>query len=235
MSSSNPNGVWSYGSSAGFTAPMTLYNQTTQPGVHGANAQYWSSAPNVTATSSVQFNNGPAYNDGNVNIPANGLTLVWFGAQYSDLVFTAPAAGMYYVAGSFLGSQNNVGSVVGVVANGSVIFNSTVTSEGQTAPFNATVSMTAGGTMVFSAGPGGGNQNTGLSLAIIGPLGTVGAAPSITSIVNDASFTAGSGISTGSCVAVFGSGLAPAGDSRTWNLRRKLSMASFLPAWMVRR
>jgi hypothetical protein len=94
-SRSNPNGVWSYGYSVGFTAPVTLYTQTTQPGVHGPNAQYWSSSAGITATSSVQFNDGPAYNDGNVDIPANGLTLVWFGAQYSDLIFTAPASGTY--------------------------------------------------------------------------------------------------------------------------------------------
>jgi hypothetical protein len=72
--------------------------------------------------------------------------------------------------GSFLGSQHNIGSVVGVAANGGVLFSSTVTSEGQTVPFNATVALTAGSTVVFSAGPGGGNQNTGLSLVVNGPL-----------------------------------------------------------------
>ena len=42
-------------------------------------------------------------------------------------------------------------------------------------------------------------------------------APTITAVVNDASFTAGGPISTGSWVAIFGTGLAPAGDSRKWN------------------
>jgi hypothetical protein len=149
----------------------------------------------------VQFNNGPAYNDGNVDISANGLTLVWFGAQYSDLVFTAPATGVYSLTGVFLGAQNNVGSVVAVVANGSVVFNSTVTSEGQTVPFNATVNLTAGNTVVFSAGPGGGNQNTGLSANVTGPLGIP---PAVNSVVSDASFTGGGSISSGSWVAVFG-------------------------------
>lgn len=169
-SHSNPNGVWSYGYSSGFTAPVTLYTQTSQPGVHGPNAQYWSSSPAITATSSVQFNDGPLYSDGNVDIPAQGLTLVWFGAQYSDVVFTAPATGDYSLTGVFLGSQHNIGSVVGVVVNGRLVFNSTVTGEGQTVPFTATVTLTAGSTVVFSAGPGGGNQNTGLSAAVTGPL-----------------------------------------------------------------
>jgi uncharacterized protein (TIGR03437 family) len=43
------------------------------------------------------------------------------------------------------------------------------------------------------------------------------AKPAITGVVNDASFTAGGAISTGSWVAIFGTGLAPAGDSRKWN------------------
>jgi len=42
-------------------------------------------------------------------------------------------------------------------------------------------------------------------------------APTITAVVNDASFAAGGPISTGSWVAIFGTGLAPAGDSRKWN------------------
>jgi hypothetical protein len=41
--------------------------------------------------------------------------------------------------------------------------------------------------------------------------------PAIMGIANDASFTAGGAISTGAWVAIFGTGLAPAGDSRKWN------------------
>jgi hypothetical protein len=36
----NPNGVWSYGWSAGFTSPITPYDQTVQNGVNGPQAQY---------------------------------------------------------------------------------------------------------------------------------------------------------------------------------------------------
>jgi uncharacterized protein (TIGR03437 family) len=42
-----------------------------------------------------------------------------------------------------------------------------------------------------------------------------GATPTVTGVVSDASF--GSSISTGSWVAIFGTNLAPAGDSRLWN------------------
>lgn len=41
--------------------------------------------------------------------------------------------------------------------------------------------------------------------------------PSITSIVNDAGFVSGAPVASGSWVAIFGAGFAPAGDSRTWN------------------
>ncbi len=76
LSHSNPNGVWSYGYSTSFTSPVSLYTQTLQPGVHGPNAQYWSSSPNITAQSSVQYNDGPAYSDGNMTFwPTNWCSL----------------------------------------------------------------------------------------------------------------------------------------------------------------
>jgi len=165
---SNPNGVWSYGYSSGFTGPVTLYDQTLQNGVNGPNAQYWvSSSVDIGTSPAAEFNDGPAYDDGNVDFLANEFVLVaGIGGQYSDLVFTAPAASQYSVGGSFRGDQYGVGTVVGIVANGSVIFSSSVTSEGQIVPFQATVTLNSGNTVVFSVGPGGGLQNTGLSATI---------------------------------------------------------------------
>ena len=52
------------------------------------------------------------------------------------------------------------------MSNGEVLFNSSVTAEGQTVPFNTDVSLKAGNTVVFSAGPDGGLQNTGLSATV---------------------------------------------------------------------
>ena len=65
---------------------------------------------------------------------------------------------------------------------------------------------------------GGDRDNQGVGAAwvfVSGPPTPV--KPAITGIVNDASFIAGAAISTGSWVAIFGTGLAPAGDSRKWN------------------
>jgi uncharacterized protein (TIGR03437 family) len=65
-----------------------------------------------------------------------------------------------------------------------------------------------------------GSDNDGmadsLSLVLSGP-GSTSGNPAITGIVNDASFTAGGPISPGAWIAIFGTGLAPAGDSRLWN------------------
>ena len=167
-SHTNPNGVWSYGYSSSFTNPITLFDRTVQPGLDSANEQLWlSSSVNIGDSPAVELNNGPAFNDGNVSASAGELLLVaGIGGQYADLVFTAPSTGTYSLSGSFIGSQVNIGTFVGVVANGSTVFNSTVTSEGQIVPFSDTVSLLAGNTVVFSVGPDGGLQNTGLSLTI---------------------------------------------------------------------
>ncbi len=170
-SQSNPNGVWSYGYSSNFTTPVTLYDQTSQGPLNGPNAQYWlSSSVDIGESPSAEFNDGPAYDDGNVNFLANQFVLVpGIGGEYSDLVFTAPTDGTYSIVSSFRGDQYGIGTVVGVVANGNVLFNSSVTAEGQTVPFDSDVNLKAGQTVVFSVGPGGGVQNTGLSVVITGP------------------------------------------------------------------
>ena len=50
LSRNNPNGVWSYGTSTSFTGTVSLYTQTSQPGINNVNEQYWSSSPSITAT-----------------------------------------------------------------------------------------------------------------------------------------------------------------------------------------
>lgn len=164
----NPNGVWSYGFSSGFAAPITLYTSTAQPGTNGPNAQYWyHPSNNIGWSPTMEFNNGSAYADGNIDFLANELVAVaGIGGEYSNLVFTAPSTGSYSVASSFRGAQNGIGTVVGVVVNGSTVFNSSVTALGQSVPYNFTVGLAAGNTIVFSVGPGGGLQNTGLAATI---------------------------------------------------------------------
>jgi hypothetical protein len=164
----NPNGVWSYGYSSGFTNPITLYDKTVRNGINGPNAKYWLfSSVNLGTSPAAEYNDGPAYNDANIDFLANEFALVaGVGGQHSDLIFTAPVAGEYSITGQFRGAQYGVGTVVGIVANGKVVFSSSVTSVGQLAPFGITLHLQAGNTVVFSAGPGSGAQNTGLSVTI---------------------------------------------------------------------
>lgn len=169
----NPNGVWSYGYSKGFSEPVTLYNKTARNGINGQNAQYWmSSAVNERTSPAAQFNNGPAYNDGNVDILKDEFLLVaGVRGQYSDLIFTAPANGDYSISGNFRGAQYAVGTVVGVVANGTPMFRSRVAAAEQVVPFSMTPKLQAGQKVVFSVGPGDGLQNTGLAVTITRPCG----------------------------------------------------------------
>ncbi len=168
---SNPNGVWSYGYSSGFANPTTLYDKNVRNGINGPNAKYWlSPSVNVGGSPAAEFDDGPDYNDGNVDFLANQFALVaGIGGQYSDLIFTAPGSGEYSIEGSFRGAQYGVGTLVGIVVTGKVVFDSTITSVGQLAPFNVTLNLQAGSRVVFSVGPGGGRQNTGLSVTITKP------------------------------------------------------------------
>ncbi len=165
---SNPNGVWSYGFSSGFTGAISLYNETLQNGINGPNTQYWlSSEANHSTSPAVEYNNGPANNDGNIDLLPNELLLVaGVDGQYSDLIFTAPVSGEYSINGNFRGAQFDIGTVVGIVADGKILLNSKVTSDRQIVPFSIKVNLKAGKVAVFSAGPGGGSQNTGLAVTI---------------------------------------------------------------------
>jgi hypothetical protein len=168
MAAANPNGVWSYGYSSGFTNPVTLFTNTVQGGFDSSNEQLWlTQSINVGDSPAVEYNNGPAFNDGNVAAAANQILLVaGIQGQYADLIFTAPTPGIYSFVGSFTGDQVNIGDFVGIASNGSVVFNSTVTSEGQIVSFNDNLTLAAGNTVVFSVGPDGGLQNVGLNLTV---------------------------------------------------------------------
>lgn len=165
---SNPNGVWSYGWSTGFAKPLNMYDTTAQPDVNGPNAQYWlSSTVNTGESPAAEYNNGPAFNDGNVDFLAHEFLLVsGIGGEYSNLVFTAPSTGTYSIVSQFRGAQYGIGTVVGVVINGTVVFSSRVTAVDELVPFKATVNLAAGNKVAFTVGPGGGLQNSGLSATI---------------------------------------------------------------------
>jgi hypothetical protein len=167
VANSNPNGVWSYGYSTTLTGPVTLYTAQV-PGGDSPNQQMWiSPAVNCCiASPSVGFNNGPAFDDGNVAQAANEILLVASGGQnlVTELIFTAPVGGIYSLTSSFIGDQRGIGVGVDVLLNGSVLFSSTVTSFGQVVPFNTNVALALGDTLTFAVVQGTGSQNTGLDV-----------------------------------------------------------------------
>lgn len=165
----NPNGVWSYGYSSTAIGAVTLFTQTLPTGaINGPNTQLWvSPVVNIGDSPAMEFNDGPAFNNGNVNFLANELVLVaGLGGQYSDLVFTAPTTGTYSISGDFRGDQAGIGTTANVAVNGAPFFLSPIVAEGQTATFSDAVLLHAGDTVEFSVGPGGGTQNTGLDATI---------------------------------------------------------------------
>ena len=164
----NPEGVWSYGYSAALSEPITLYEKTARNGINGQNAQFWvSSKVNERTSPAAEFNDGPAYNDGNVDLLHNEFVLVaGVRGLYSDLIFTAPGSGEYSIAGNFRGAQYGVGTVAAVVANGTAVFRSKVTAVEEVVPFRMTQELRAGEKVVFAVGPGDGTQNTGVSATI---------------------------------------------------------------------
>ena len=164
----DPTGPWTYGYSNGLTGAVTPYSQRLQNGINGPNAQYWTSpGVNIGDSPSVEYQNGPNYDDGNVDLLANQLVLVsGIGGETSDLVFTAPASGIFDVDATFRGDQFGIGTAVGVSIDGTLLFDSGVHAEGQTVPFSTELTLTIGDQVVFSVAPDGGLQNTGIEADI---------------------------------------------------------------------
>ena len=165
----NPAGDWSYGWSVGVADPLNLFSSRVS-GPDGANQEGWiDPAVNCCfASPAVSYNNGPAFDDGNVAQAANQIDMVSsvFQNLTTDVVFTAPTAGAYVLSGDFTGDQRGIGVNVFVLDDGATIFSSSVTSFGQITPFNGTLNLAAGDSIRFAVQQGGGNQNTGLDVTL---------------------------------------------------------------------
>ena len=169
LTNSNPNGVWSYGYSLTPGGTLTLYTAQT-PGANSPNQQMWI-APGVNccvASPSVGFNNGPAFDDGNVAQAANQINMVAsvFQNLATELVFTAPAAGTYSLSSTFFGDQRGINVGVDVLKNTTTLFSGSVTSFGQAVPFDTILSLGAGDQVIFAVQQGFGTQNTGLDATL---------------------------------------------------------------------
>ncbi|HEY3840703.1 MAG TPA: putative Ig domain-containing protein [Bryobacteraceae bacterium] len=70
-------------------------------------------------------------------------------------------------------------------------------------------------------------QHLELTVTFTGTIAAAPAAPVVTSVLNGASFATGGAIASGSWVSIFGTNLAPAGDSRLWNPGVEFSNGKF--------
>jgi uncharacterized protein (TIGR03437 family) len=118
-----------------------------------------------------------------------------------------------------LGGVNNIGTIFKITPGGTfTLVHSFAATDGQLPRGGLTLGKDGNLYGTTSAG-GTGFRGTVFKLALAGGGGPPPppAAPAITGIVNDATYTHGAPVASGSWVGIFGSNLAPAGDSRGWN------------------
>ena len=162
-STSNPNGVWSYGWSQTLGA---AFNSDTDVQNLGSGVVQWrgDQPPNADGNPSV-FKNTTAsqVTIGTVTMPANSLAFHPGSAGQDSVVrFTAPTAGSYLVAATFAGLDyvGPTSTDVHVMVGGVSYFSSVVNGFG---PGSATslgsilVSLSASETVDFAVGNNGGN------------------------------------------------------------------------------
>jgi hypothetical protein len=158
---SNPNGVWTY-----------EYNGTpfTDAQGHTGVLPYWyngGTQPNSIAI--FQNVTGSSFVNTSVTDPTNTLYLDPQSGSVSVL-FTAPSASTYTIAGNFLGIDTLQNShPVSILDNGLVVWSGTIASFGADDSFNFSETLKAGDTITFDVGTGTGgscfycNLGTGLN------------------------------------------------------------------------
>ena len=178
------------------------------------------------------------------------------GANYNGVVYKMTPSGTFTILHTYSASgsegsapdyteliQATDGNLYGATKKGGMYGYGTIfkiTTAGQLTVlynFNVTDGQSPVGGLVqgadgnlYGTTSGGGSNFRGTVFKLSLPGGTTppgGAAPAITSVVNDAGFKAGGPITSGSWVALFGTNLAPAGDSRQWNASTEIVNGKF--------
>ena len=144
----NPNGVWTYGSTATLGGFFTSYTATSVV----AGLDYWGTLPAV-------FHNPTAS-------PINYATIVvgpgelglhpGFSGEYSVVRFTAPSAGSYSLLGRFVGVDCCFTTTdVHVILNSVAIFDGGVIGFGTVSQYTNTLALSSGDLVDFAVGYGG--------------------------------------------------------------------------------
>ncbi len=147
---SNPNGVWTYEyNGTAFTDAQGI--SSALPGWYNGGTQ-----PNSIVI--LQNVTGSAFVNLTVTDPTNTLYLDPQSGSVAVL-FTAPSAGTYTIAGNFLGIDKFENShPVSILDNGLVVWSGTIASYGTDDSFNFAETLKAGDTISFDMGTGSGGS-----------------------------------------------------------------------------
>lgn len=158
----NPyQGVWSYGWSTTPGSGITLY---TDHSVLNAVSSYWDQWDDPSNqgghTPVVYLNSGSEYSSSDVDIPAGALILHGGGTDaacgtaghcFSEVVWTAPSTGNFYLSAQFTGRQFSMNGLVEILQGTTELLSGTTVTYNTSQSFNGTISVTAGDTVVFAA------------------------------------------------------------------------------------
>ena len=150
---SNPNGVWTYEyDGTPFTGAQGFSNVVA--GLPG----WWNGGTQPDSRAILQNVTGGAVVYSTVTDPNNTLYLDPQGGTVAVL-FTAPSAGAYTIAGNFVGIDM-VGNShpVSILDDGTVVFSGTIATYGATDSFNLSETLKAGDTISFDVGTGSGGS-----------------------------------------------------------------------------
>ena len=201
----NPNGPWSYLTSG------VLLNMSGASG----GAAWWNNGGGLSTQDGIYQNiTGQTLIGGGNAIPADHLDL---SPNVGNVAvrFTAPSAGSWSVSGDFSGVEQSTtqSHSVAILVNGTSAFSGTISSAGQSDPFNLNLTFETGDTIDFInyAGPTVYWDNTGLAARIVPLSGqaavlTGGVVPVYSSLNT---------VTPGEWVSIYGANLAT-GDA-IWN------------------
>ena len=167
-STSNPNGVWSYGWSLTLgsslilsTSPRTRDGVETWPGdlaADGNPAEYHNGTPDV-----ILLGGGARFEPGQFGLHPGP------GGEYAVVRYTAPAAGSASITSEFSGQDTTgTSSDVHVLFNGLSLHNAVVEGNGSSSvvPFDRTLTVAMGDTIDFAVGFGTNGSFFGDSTAL---------------------------------------------------------------------
>jgi hypothetical protein len=163
-STNNPNSVWTYGYSSTLDGPLSRY--ATSGVVEGLD---WWNTGSLGGVPAVFKNSTPnAINAfGTVSLPAGDLAFHPGSAgEFSEIMWTAPAAGLYLINATFTGLSYAPGHFtttdVHILVNNSSVYDSFITgaSYGESVSYVSPlpISLAAGDTITFAVGFGSNNN-----------------------------------------------------------------------------